>query len=203
MAPRTLGKNLFGEPIVRNERSDYEGGGGIGGHTRPNAGESDVWLTPPGIVDAVSPEGGFAVDPCCPRWMPWITAHTMLTREFGAENPKANTFHVEDGRDVAYWTGPVWLNPPYSEVEEWLELLAGFDDGIALVFARTETRWFQRQVLERAAGLKFLEGRLHFCHPDGTRAEHNAGGPSVFVAYGLPCLAALEASALPGKVVRL
>ncbi len=195
--------DLFGDPIIRNERVEAPTGGGIGGHTRPNAGASDVWLTPPEVVAAVRPEGGFAVDPCCPRWMPWSTAHTMLTRELGPANQEALTFHVEDGLDASYWTGPVWLNAPYSDVATWMERLADFDDGTALVFARTDTAWFQRFVFERAAGVLFLEGRLRFCHPDGTRADFNSGGPSCLVAYGLPCLAALEASELPGKVVRL
>lgn len=34
---------------------------GIGSHTLPNNGESDIWLTPPEIVGAL---GHFDLDPC-------------------------------------------------------------------------------------------------------------------------------------------
>ena len=53
-----------------------------------------------------------------------------------------------------------------------------------MVFARTETSWFHRQVWGRADALLFLHGRLRFHRPDGTRSDDNCGAPSVLVAYG-------------------
>src|SRR5690606_2411664 len=83
------------------------------------------------------------------------------------------------------WAGKVWLNPPYGpKTGTWLKRLADHGNGIALVFARTETEMFRSQVWERADAVRFLYGRLHFHKPDGSRAKANAGGPSVLVAYG-------------------
>lgn len=134
---------------------------------QPNRGRSDDWVTPRELVAAL---GAFDLDPCVPGSMPWATAARMLTRD-------------DDGLASA-WQGRVWLNPPYGpEAARWLERLAHHGNGIALIFARTETAWFFEQVWKKASALLFLRGRLHFCRPDGKRARGNAGGPSVLVAY--------------------
>jgi hypothetical protein len=57
-------------------------------------------------------------------------------------------------------------------------------DGIALVFARTDTRWFQDYVLSCATSILFIKGRLKFYCEDGSEAKGNAGAPSVLIAYG-------------------
>ena len=57
----------------------------------------------------------------------------------------------------------MWLNSPYGpETALWLEALVRHGDGIALLFARTETEMFHRWVWREAASVFFLEGRLHF-----------------------------------------
>lgn len=103
------------------------------------------------------------------------------------------------------WFGRVWMNPPYSsaEIGRWIHRLANHGRGTALIFARTETKMFQRQVWERAHGLLFLYGRLHFYTPDGRRAIKNSGAPSVLVAYGQDDLDRLAASGLDGALVPL
>jgi len=162
-------------------------GAGIGGHQRAYRGRSDTWLTPPEILAALGP---FDLDPCCPAVMPWPTAARMLT-------PVQNGLAVE-------WSGMVWLNPPYGpDVWAWLGRLADHGNGIALIFARTETNGFHRWVWGRADALLFLEGRLHFHHADGKRAAANAGGPSVLVGYGREACARLTRCGLPGKFVAL
>jgi hypothetical protein len=79
----------------------------------------------------------------------------------------------------------VWLDPPYGQQTGlWLDRLSRHGNGIALVFARTETAMFFEHVWGEVPGALFLEGRLHFFRPDGTRAQNNSGGPSVLLAYG-------------------
>lgn len=129
---------------------------------------TDNWLTPKYILDAL---GKFDLDPCCADDMPWSTADKMLTKK-------------DDGL-ATEWVGRVWLNPPYSrEATKWLKKIANHGDGIALIFARTETRWFFEHIWEKANAILFLRGRLHFCYPDGAPAVANAGAPSCLVAYG-------------------
>lgn len=168
---------LFTPPDRRTgERWNSDGRNGIGGHTRPNDGGTDVWLTPPAIIDHLGP---FDLDPCAaPEPRPWDTA----------TEPWAPPEHdgLNDPWVTAMNPNPfVWLNPPYGrDVGAWLERLAEHGNGIALTFARTETAAFRDAVWGRASGLLFISGRLHFHHPDGRRASMNAGGPSVLIAYG-------------------
>lgn len=88
----------------------------------------DEWLTPPEIIKAF-PE--FDLDPCAPINRPWPTARAHYTKD-------------DDGLQKD-WQGCVWMNPPYgSECQKWLAKLAEHGNGIALVFARTETKMFQK-----------------------------------------------------------
>jgi len=120
---------------------------------------------------------------------PWDTATTHIT--------------VEDDGLHSPWAGRVWLNPPYSEVEAWMERMVDHGCGIALVFARTETRWWQASVWPVADAILFLAGRLTFFHGDGSssKAGHNSGGPSALIAYGPDDADALERCGLPGALV--
>lgn len=153
--------------------------------SRPVA-ATHVWLTPPEIVEALGP---FDLDPCAaPSPRPWPTASRHI------ELP-------EDGL-AAEWAGRVWLNPPYgSHTGQWLGRMALHGNGIALVFARTETSMFRNWVWPHAAALMFLAKRPHFCHADGTRAAGNSGGPLVLIAYGAANANALRASGIAGALV--
>jgi hypothetical protein len=58
------------------------------------------------------------------------------------------------------------------------------DNGIALLYARTDTEWFHKYVFDGARELFFLKGRLRFYDVEGREAKNSAGAPSVLVAYG-------------------
>jgi hypothetical protein len=149
------------EPIMSNRK-------GIGGHQSASA-ETVVWLTPPHILGAL---GRFDLDPCSMDGHPWPCAveNWCLPAHNGLLEP---------------WHGRVWLNPPYGlEAAKWLRKLSQHGDGIALVFARTETEMFRRWVFPAASGILFLSGRLHFHDSEGVRAKANAGAPSCLIAYG-------------------
>jgi hypothetical protein len=97
------------------------------------------------------------------------------------------------------------LNPPYGRrAVEWLAKLATHGNGIALIFARTDTAMFHDHVFDRADALLFLLGRLTFHRPDGLGPHpHNSGGPSVLIAYGAENAQRLAACGLAGKFVEL
>lgn len=155
---------------VMFEGLDVPGGGlGIGGHTRAYRGQKDEWLTPPEIIRAMGP---FDLDPCAPVCRPWPTASLHYT--------------IQDDGLSQPWFGRVWCNPPYGpETGRRLGRLAEHGTGTALIFARTETEMFFQHVWRRADAVLFIEGRLHFYDVEGRRAQGNAGGPSVLVAYGV------------------
>ena len=67
-------------------------------------------------------------------------------------------YNVIDNGLNQRWQGRVWCNPPYGrETFKWLEKLANHKNGIALIFARTETRGFHEQIWEKANSIFFLK----------------------------------------------
>jgi len=159
---------------------------GIGSHQSANM-KKDEWLTPPEIIKAL---GEFTLDPCAPIVRPWEMANKHLTTE-------------DDGLKQP-WEGRVWCNPPYGlEAAKWLNKLSEHGNGIALIFARTETKMFFEYVWKRATAVLFIEGRLYFHHVDGSKARANAGAPSVLIAYGDNNAETLKNCAIKGKFIAL
>jgi hypothetical protein len=158
----------------------------IGGH-QSAAMLNDEWLTPPEILQALGP---FDLDPCAPIKRPWPMA--------------AEHYTVEDNGLAQPWVGRVWCNPPYGlEAARWLDRMAQHGNGIALIFARTETRMFFDHVWRRADAVLFIEGRLHFHHVNGARAKANSGAPSCLVAYGESNVHTLVDNRDLGMVIKL
>ena len=153
-----------------------------------NTDNNDEWLTPPYIIKEL---GEFDLDPCSPHpdKRPWDTAK--------------NHYHKwMDGlsRD---WQGRVWCNPPYGrETFKWLEKLYDHGNGIALIFARTETIGFHEQIWNKAHAVFFFKGRLKFYRVDGSEGD-TCNAPSCLVAYGNANAESLELCKLKGKFIPL
>jgi len=159
---------------------------GIGSHQSANM-KNDEWLTPPIIIKAL---GGFDLDPCAPIVRPWETATNHFTKNDNGLEKK--------------WKGRVWCNPPYGlQANDWLKKMTEHGDGIALIFARTETKMFFKWVWNSATAVKFIEGRLFFHYVDGTKANANAGAPSVLIAYGKKNAEVLKNCTVKGKFLIL
>ena len=136
------------------------------GRLEVRSGSSDVWITPDWILRSL---GRFDLDPCSNDVQPWPTAERMVCLP-------------DDGLSIP-WDGRVWLNPPYGpRAKVWIERLAGHGNGIALLFARTETRMWAT-IWERADAILFVSGRIAFHRPDGSVAE-KSGAPSALIAWG-------------------
>lgn len=157
---------------------------GMGGHQ--GVMDKDEWLTPPEIIRALGP---FDLDPCAPINRPWPTAAKHYTI-------------LDDGLSQK-WEGRVWCNPPYGpHTGTWLEKLREHGNGIAFIFARTETDVWFRHILGVADSVLFLQGRLYFHHVSGSQAKANAGAPNALIAYGKENAAALIRSGIPGQCIR-
>lgn len=144
------------------------------------------WLTPPELLAAL---GKFDIDPCASQFQPWRTAATQYT--------------IEDDGLARDWVGRVWCNPPYGpHAEKFLKRMAAHGNGIALIFARTETRSFQEHCWRKASGMLFVAGRIKFRLPGGG-SSGPAGAPSVFVAYGQRNAEILRDSGIAGYFVPL
>jgi len=153
-------------------------------NTAPAVSTKDEWLTPPEIIRAL---GEFDLDPCAPIKRPWDMAKEHYT--------------IEDNGLLKPWHGRVWCNPPYGkETFKWLARLAEHGSGIALIFARTETKGFHRQIWDKAHSIFFFEGRLAFYHVDGKKGA-SANAPSCLVSYSHHDTESIRRSGLNGKLI--
>ncbi|MBU0801687.1 MAG: phage N-6-adenine-methyltransferase [Alphaproteobacteria bacterium] len=169
---------------------------GMGGHHSARS-TTDVWLTPPAVIQALGGAESFDLDPCFTPPRPWSTAQ----HHYG---------ETENGL-LQRWFGRVFLNPPYSRalLRAFMGRMVEHGRGVALVFARTDTQIWHRLIWERADAVLFLEGRLTFCTPDGAPAtkrnghDANGGAPSALIAYGRDDADLLADFAMPGAFVPL
>lgn len=127
--------------------------------------ETDVWATPQWLFDALNKEFGFTLDPCsdgtnakCPKF--YTPRENGLLRDWGTET--------------------VFMNPPYSEVDEWMRKAYGAaQEGatvVCLVPARTDTRWWHEYVMK--GEVRLIRGRLKFGN-----AENSAPFPSAIAVF--------------------
>jgi DNA-binding XRE family transcriptional regulator len=150
------------------------------------------WTTPPEVLEVlyVVVGGEFGLDPCSPvRRGPSAPVRARL--RFTSE---------DDGLGRPWRATSVYMNPPYGrQLGLWMakarmEAEAGRAGlVIALVPARTDTRWWHDHVAGKA-DVWLLRGRLSF--GDGTMA---APFPSAIVAWGATDYArSMLGEALPG-----
>lgn len=146
------------------------------------------WNTPPELLDALYRAGlGFDLDPCSP------------TKDRRRAPVKAKAHYVEDDDALdLVWHGRVFVNPPYGrDIIRWIAKAhrsvvdrdATFV--LALVPARTETKWWHEHVADHAH-VFLLRGRLAF--GDGA---NSAPFPSALVLWGDRLIAERVAAAVP------
>lgn len=141
-------------------------------------GKTNTWLTPLWIIEAL---GSFDMDPCA--FPGHATAAELISLPI-------------DGLKVT-WDGRVWLNPPYGRlINRWLRKLESHGDGIALVFARTDTNWFHEL---KPDAFFFMHGRVKFLKADFTEST-NAGHGSMLLVYGKNNVNAVRQANLSGKL---
>lgn len=158
-------------------------------NTRKTEDSTNVWLTPRWLLDLL---GVFDMDPCAATVRPWDCA-------------KANYTEANDGL-LQEWRGRVWLNPPYgAEAVPFMRKMSEYrGPGLALVFVRTDTRWFHKYILDTARWMFFLKGRVRFCRPDGTPGNA-PNAPSALVAWNdeeWPLLRSLQGLGI-GRLVEI
>lgn len=163
-----------------------------GFNTRTTTATKDEWLTPPEIIKAL---GKFDLDPCAPHKSkrPWPTAE----RHFSGQDWQWGGEDVCGLREP--WQGRVWLNPPYGkETFKWMAKLAAHRSGIGLIFARTDTKGFHKEIFSKARGIFFFEGRIKFYHVTGKIGD-TPNAASCLVAYSDKDCEAIKSSGLKGR----
>ena len=146
------------------------------------------WYTPVEILEQL---GDFDLDPCsCIE--AWNYNHSA--KQFFAKNDNG----IEKG-----WVGRVWLNPPYSnpEIQMFMRKMAEHNNGMALLYNRADSSWFQNYVLKVADSIMFLHKRIKFIGSDG-KIGGNPGAGSVLVAYGKHNTEVLENCNIDGYILK-
>ena len=115
-------------------------------------GPSDTiqWGTPYDLFDKLNNEFHFTLDVCASDGM------QMCKRYF---NPEINGLNQKWGKDEV-----CWMNPPYGkDITKWVRK-ASLEKAVtvALLPARTDTKWFQKWVQPYASEIRFIAGRLKF-----------------------------------------
>ncbi len=149
-------------------------------HESPRA-QTIEWFTPPEVFQALGLH--FDLDVCSP----------------GAGKscvPADRHYTIHDDGLTSPWYGTVWCNPPYGNATRiWLRKLAEHGDGIALVFNRTDTAWFQ-ETAATADVICFTKGRIPFIDGRTNRPAGSPGTGSALIGYGPTAQQAIQQSGL-------
>lgn len=121
--------------------------------------KTDNWSTPKWLYKELDEEFNFDIDPCPLR-------------------------SLTDGLDQE-WKGAIFINPPYSNVSEFLEKgRQELENGnstvqVFLLASRTDTRWFHKYIYKNPnSEIRFIKGRLKF-----GESENSAPFPSMIVIF--------------------
>jgi len=125
-------------------------------------GKTNTWLTPLWIINKIT---DFDLDPC----------------GFNGHRTAKKIICLPDDGLNSEWKGNVWLNPPYGRfISLWIDKLKDHGNGVALVFGRTDTKWFQTSKPDM---IFFLKGRIKFLDSQ-FKEQSNAGHGSALLIYG-------------------
>jgi phage N-6-adenine-methyltransferase len=131
---------------------------------------TDVWATPQDFFDEVNAKYNFTLDACA-----------------NTENAKCKKFFSPEQDGLKQnWGGRIWMNPPYGRViGNWVEKAYQESKNgalvVALLPARTDTRWFHNYIYKKkGVKIHFLKGRLKFGD-----AKEPAPFPCILVEFNL------------------
>ena len=101
-----------------------------------------------------------------------------------AQDKKCELFIGENSLEKE-WNRPFWMNPPYGrDVKDWirkayLSHVKYNVSGLALLFAKTDTKAFHNYIFNGKAEIYFIEGRVHF-YKNGLPSKNPSPYPSCF-----------------------
>jgi len=132
--------------------------------------KSVEWYTPSWVFDALGIS--FDLDPSSP-----FSAETAVPAEV--------KYTLYDGGLKKPWFGRVWLNPPYgADTPIWMRRMIHHNNGIALVFSRTDTAWRQ-EAMDACTAMLFVNGRIEFVPGNENRHKKSrCGAGTVLFAFG-------------------
>lgn len=133
--------------------------------------ETENWATPQDAFDRLNHIFNFTLDPCADK-----------------DNAKCKKYYTKEinGLNKDWGGHKVFCNPPYgrNNTGDWIKkcFLESKKPGtivVALVPARTDTKWFHEYVIKTNANVFFIKGRLKF-----GGSNNSAPFPSMIVIFG-------------------
>ena len=147
------------------------------GLMRPDYRPNDEVYTPPHIFDALNLE--FDLDVCGPiGGLDWI--------------PAKKTFSLKDDGLAQAWYGRVWMNPPYSKPNDWVEKWISHNNGLMLA-PLSKSKCFMKLWNSEAVMLNNPVNH-RFIRPDGSK--YSIAFPTAIWAIGETNITALKMSNL-------
>ncbi len=127
--------------------------------------KSDDWETPQALFDALCREFNLKRDVCA-----------------SSENKKLPAYWsaLDDGLKQDWSDQRCWMNPPYGRaIGKWVQKASqgGAAVVVALLPARTDTRWFHEFIYNKAE-CRFIKGRLKF-----GKCKNSAPFPNMIVIF--------------------
>lgn len=130
----------------------------------------DNWGTPPWLYSRCRKLWNFKLDACAEEWS------AKCKRWYG----------VKDNGLEKPWLSWTWCNPPYSQIELWLEKAAAEcmrgSSSVVLMPSRTDTRAFHRYA-PLASKIILIKGRLKFIDPEVLVEKTSAPFPSLMLEF--------------------
>lgn len=130
---------------------------------------TDQWATPQAFFDELNEEFGFTLDPCA------LPSNAKCAKYY---TPTDNGLLQDWGGEI------VFCNPPYGRaIYDWVrkcseEASKPNTTVVALIPARTDTRYFHEFIYHQAKEIRFVKGRLKFGN-----AKSAAPFPSMVVIF--------------------
>lgn len=130
---------------------------------------TDQWATPQAFFDKLNAEFGFTLDPCA------LPSNAKCTKYY---TPTDNGLLQDWGGEI------VFCNPPYGRaIYDWVrkcseEAKKPNTVVVALIPARTDTRYFHEFIYTKAREIRFIKGRLKFGN-----SKNSAPFPSMVVVF--------------------
>jgi len=120
----------------------------------PVTSQSDEWETPQWLFDALHAEFGFTLDAAATKENAKCKRYCSLTE--GINHAGYN------GLSVSWNCERVYVNPPYSEIMDWVHKALYSTFVVMLLPVRTDNDWFRHLIESRNVTIRYFRKRIAF-----------------------------------------
>mgnify|MGYP002762862242 CR=1 FL=1 len=134
--------------------------------------KKDIWQTPSELWKPINERDQITLDPCA-----------------GSETNIGEVNHTKEDNGLQKdWNGTVWMNPPFSQKQDWMqkarEELANCETIYIVTPDSTDVKsWWHGELSEFCEWVWFSEGRINYVDPkDGEQKSGVSFGTSINIA---------------------